>query len=107
MNEHPVIGAEILGKFKSFAEIVPGIRHHHERYDGSGYPAGLQGEEIPMVGRILAVADAYDAMTTTRPYREEREHKDALAELRRFSGIQFDPAVVDAFIMSIGRETSA
>jgi HD-GYP domain-containing protein (c-di-GMP phosphodiesterase class II) len=106
MNEHPVIGAQILGKFKSFAEIVPGIRHHHERYDGSGYPEGLRGEEIPMVGRIIAVADAYDAMTTTRPYRKELEHKDALVELRRFAGVQFDPAVVEAFITSIGRETS-
>jgi HD-GYP domain-containing protein (c-di-GMP phosphodiesterase class II) len=59
-----------------------------------------------MVGRIIAVADAYDAMTTTRPYRKELEHKDALVELRRFAGVQFDPAVVEAFITSIGRETS-
>jgi HD-GYP domain-containing protein (c-di-GMP phosphodiesterase class II) len=106
MNEHPVIGAQILGKFKSFAEIVPGIRHHHERYDGAGYPEGLRGEEIPMVGRIIAVADAYDAMTTTRPYRDKLEYKDALVELRRFAGIQFDPAVVEAFISSIRRETN-
>lgn len=104
MNEHPVIGAQILGKFKSFAAIVPGIRHHHERYDGTGYPEGLLGEEIPMVGRIIAVADAYDAMTTTRPYRQKLDHKDALVELRRFAGVQFDPAIVEAFIMSIGRE---
>ena len=92
------------GKFKSFAEIVPGIRHHHKRYDGTGYPEGLQGEEIPMVGRIIAVADSYDAMTTTRPYRQKLDHNDALVELRRFAGIQFDPAVVEAFITSIGRE---
>ncbi|MDF1535110.1 MAG: HD domain-containing protein [bacterium] len=102
MNEHPVIGAHILGKFKSFAEIVPGIRHHHERYDGGGYPEGLRGEEIPLVGRIIAVADAYDAMTTTRPYRARLQHKDALVELRRFAGIQFDPAVVEAFIAALG-----
>ncbi len=106
MNEHPVIGAQILGKFKSFAEIVPGIRHHHERYDGAGYPEGLRGEEIPMVGRIIAVADAYDAMTTTRPYRGKLEYKDALVELRRYAGIQFDPAVVEAFISSIRRENN-
>jgi len=103
MEEHPVIGAQILDKFKSFAEIVPGIRHHHEQYDGNGYPDGMVGEEIPMVGRIIAVADAYDAMTTDRPYRVKLDHEDALVELRKYAGSQFDPKVVDAFIAAIGR----
>ncbi len=102
MNEHPVIGAQILGRFKSFADIVPGIRHHHEHYDGKGYPAGLKGEDIPLVGRIIAVADAYDAMTTNRPYRVKLYHREALVELRENAGTQFDPEVVEAFISSIG-----
>jgi len=103
MDEHPVIGAQILGKFKSFADIVPGIRHHHEHYNGNGYPAGLKGEGIPMVGRIIAVADAYDAMTTDRPYRVKLDHREALVELEQHAGTQFDPGVVGAFIRAVGR----
>jgi HD-GYP domain-containing protein (c-di-GMP phosphodiesterase class II)/ligand-binding sensor protein len=103
MNEHPVIGAQILSKFKSFADIVPGIRHHHEHYDGMGYPSGLKGEDIPMVGRIIAVADAYDAMTTNRPYRVKLDHQEALVELQECSGTQFDPNVVEAFISAVRR----
>lgn len=102
MEEHPVIGAQILARFKPFNDIVPGIRHHHERYDGTGYPDGLRGEAIPKLGRIIAVADAYDAMTTRRPYRDELRHEDALVELRTHAGRQFDPAVVEAFINSVG-----
>ncbi len=98
MKEHPVIGARILGKFKSFVDIVPGIRHHHERFDGSGYPDGLAGEAIPPVGRIIAIADAYDAMTTTRPYRRQMLAHEAQEELRNCSGTQFDPALVQAFV---------
>jgi HD-GYP domain-containing protein (c-di-GMP phosphodiesterase class II) len=101
MKEHSVIGAQILGKFKSFADIVPGIRHHHEHFDGAGYPAGLKGEDIPMVGRIIAVADAYDAMTTNRPYRAKLDHLDAMVELRKNAGSQFDPKVVDSFIIAV------
>jgi len=104
MNEHPVIGAQILGKFKSFSDIVPGIRHHHEHFDGGGYPKGLKGEDIPVVGRLIAVADAYDAMTTDRPYRVKLDHREALIELKNYAGTQFDPRVVDAFINAIGRE---
>jgi len=102
MEEHPVIGAQILGRFKAFNEIVPGIRHHHEWYDGAGYPDGIHGEEIPMVGRIIAVADAYDAMTTSRPYRSELKQMDALEELKKNAGRQFDPVVVEAFIEAVG-----
>ena len=105
MEEHPVIGAHILGRFKPFFKIVPGIRHHHERYDGTGYPDGVSGDRIPMVGRIIAVADAFDAMTTSRPYRRELSREEALEELRKTAGSQFDPFVVKAFINAVGRET--
>jgi HD-GYP domain-containing protein (c-di-GMP phosphodiesterase class II)/ligand-binding sensor protein len=101
IREHPVIGSQILGKFKSFADIVPGIRHHHEHFDGTGYPAGLEGEDIPLVGRIISVADAYDAMTTDRPYRVKLEHQEALTELRNNTGSQFDPEVVEAFLSAV------
>jgi len=104
MEEHPVIGAQILGRFKAFSQIVPGIRHHHERYDGKGYPDGVCGDKIPMVGRIIAVADAFDAMTTSRPYRRERNREEALAELRQNAGTQFDPFIVNAFITALGEE---
>jgi HD-GYP domain-containing protein (c-di-GMP phosphodiesterase class II) len=106
MNEHPALGAQILQRFKPFSEIVPGIRNHHERYDGQGYPDGLAGDKIPMVGRIIAVADAFDAMTTTRPYRTRLNLSEALAELEKYSGTQFDPAVVQAFIAAFNRRRS-
>ena len=103
MNEHPVIGAQILGKFKSFVDIVPGIRHHHEHFDGGGYPSALKGKEIPLVGRIISVADAYDAMTTNRPYRPKLNDQQAIDELVKYSGSQFDPEIVQAFITALGR----
>jgi putative nucleotidyltransferase with HDIG domain len=97
MQRHSAVGAQILGKFKAFAEIVPAVRHHHERWDGQGYPDRLRGEEIPLPGRILAVADAFDAMVTSRPYRARIEPAAAFAELRKNAGTQFDPRVVEAF----------
>jgi putative nucleotidyltransferase with HDIG domain len=101
MEDHPVIGARILEKFRSFAHIVPGIRHHHERYDGKGYPDGLEGEEIPILGRIISIADAFDAMTTRRPYREQMDLEQAKGERRNNSGTQFDPTLVDAFVTAL------
>lgn len=106
INDHPVIGSRILGKFRSFSEIVPGIRHHHERFDGGGYPDGLTGERIPLVGRIISVADAFDAMTTTRPYREKMSLEEASQELRRNSGTQFDPELVESFLASLESRNS-
>lgn len=98
MNRHPVLGSEILEHVKSLRAMIGGVRHHHEKYDGSGYPDQKKGEEIPLIGRIIAVADAFDAMTSTRPYRTAINHETALNELLSNSGKQFDPLVVDAFM---------
>jgi len=99
MNAHPVLGAQIIAPVTKLAPELPIIRHHHEWYNGSGYPDRLIGDEIPKLARILHVADAFEAMTAQRPYRmTPLTAEQALAELRKFAGIQFDPAVVDAFV---------
>jgi hypothetical protein len=99
MNSHPVLGAEIIAPVKHLAAELPIIRHHHEWFNGSGYPDRLVGDEIPKLARILHVADAFEAMTAARPYRmTPLTPEQALGELRKFGGIQFDPAVVDAFV---------
>jgi putative nucleotidyltransferase with HDIG domain len=99
MNAHPVLGAEIIAPVTKLAPELPIIRHHHEWYNGSGYPDRLIGDEIPKLARILHVADAFEAMTASRPYRmTPLTPEQALAELRKFAGIQFDPAMVDAFV---------
>ena len=99
MNSHPVLGAQIISPVTKLAPELPIIRHHHEWYNGSGYPDRLIGEEIPKLARILHVADAFEAMTAKRPYRmTPLTAEQALAELRKFAGIQFDPEVVDAFV---------
>ncbi len=99
MNAHPVLGAEIIAPVTKLAPELPIIRHHHEWYNGSGYPDRLIGDEIPKLARILHVADAFEAMTAARPYRmTPLTAEQALHELRKFAGIQFDPAVVDAFV---------
>ena len=98
MNEHPIKGEEILKDVDQLARERPLIRHHHEWFNGSGYPDRLVGEEIPLLARVLHVADAFEAMTASRPYRPiPLTAAEALAELRRYAGIQFDPAVVEAF----------
>jgi putative nucleotidyltransferase with HDIG domain len=98
MNEHPAKGEEILRDVDQLAKVRPLIRHHHEWYNGSGYPDRLIGEEIPLLARVLHVADAFEAMTASRPYRPvPLSPAEALAELQRYAGIQFDPLVVDAF----------
>jgi putative nucleotidyltransferase with HDIG domain len=99
MNAHPVLGAEIIAPVIRLAPELPIIRHHHEWYNGSGYPDRLMGDEIPRLARILHVADAFEAMTAARPYRmTPLTNEQALAELRKFAGVQFDPEVVDAFV---------
>lgn len=97
MREHPEIGARMLEQIPFLRPALDAVLAHHERVDGRGYPRGLAGDQIPLVGRIVAVADAFDAMTTTRPYRPARAVGEALAELRREAGRQLDPAVVAAF----------
>jgi putative nucleotidyltransferase with HDIG domain len=99
MNAHPVKGAEIIAPVRKLAPELPIIRHHHEWYNGSGYPDRLIGDEIPKLARLLHVADAFEAMTAKRPYRmTPLTPTQALAELRKFAGIQFDPEVIDAFV---------
>jgi riboflavin transporter FmnP len=98
MNAHPVLGAQIIGPVERLAAELPVIRHHHEWYNGSGYPDRLIGDEIPRLARILHVADAFEAMTADRPYRKALSGEVALSELRKFAGVQFDPEVVDAFV---------
>jgi len=100
MKTHPVCGVKIVENIKEMEEIIPGMKHHHERYDGKGYPDGLREEEIPLSARILAVADTYDAMTSDRPYRKGPGHEAAMREIMRCSGTQLAPDVVEAFLRS-------
>jgi diguanylate cyclase (GGDEF)-like protein len=103
MRQHPVNALHILSQMDSVAEAIPAVLHHHEHFDGSGYPDGLAGDDIPLASRILLVSDAFDAMTTGRPYRQAMPVEAAIQELRRHSGSQFDPKVVDAFLAVISR----
>jgi putative nucleotidyltransferase with HDIG domain len=97
--KHPVIGSKIIKKIGFLDDLIPVILYHHERYGGGGYPVGaMKGEQIPMEARILAIADAYEAMTSDRPYRKALSEKDAIAELKKCSGTQFDPKLVDMFL---------
>jgi len=96
MRSHPEEGARIIERLGYLDEVVPGIRYHHERPDGRGYPDGLLGDELPLAARIIHVADALDAMTTKRLYRDERSFEDALAEIRRGRGTDFCELCVDA-----------
>ncbi len=98
IKKHPLIGAKIIESVEPIKNAKNIIKHHHECYDGSGYPDGLNGENIPLGARIIAVADAFGAMTTDRPYRKALSRDEALKELKKYSGIQFDPNVVEIFI---------
>jgi putative nucleotidyltransferase with HDIG domain len=103
-KRHAVIGADLLKKFPLFDKGTVYVRHHHERWDGTGYPDGLRGEQIPLGARILSVADSYQAMTEERPYRESLSEEVALQQLREGAGTQFDPKVVAAFLRAKGIE---
>jgi putative nucleotidyltransferase with HDIG domain len=107
VKKHPVLGTKILEGIKQLKNIIPIIRYHHERIDGKGYPDGLKGEEIPLGAKILHVADSFDSMTEDRPYRPNPGIDYAISELKKYSGIQFDPQVVDAFlrVLKDGRKT--
>lgn len=106
VKKHPVIGAQIIGAINSLADRALVLRHHHERYDGTGYPDGLSGEEIPLESRILAVADTYDAITSHRPYHPAQSPLKAISVLKECSGTQLDPVVVEAFLAAIRRKDS-
>ncbi len=103
VKKHPDIGAKILSPVRQFS-VAGGVsdlvRHHHERFDGCGYPCGLKGEEIPLGARIIAVADSLSALMQNRPYRQGAAFEEALAEIQRCSGSQFDPQVVKALVLS-------
>jgi HD superfamily phosphohydrolase YqeK len=101
---HPMRGLDIVREIGFLDEALAGIMHHHERIDGRGYPMGLAGDEIPEFARVLGVADAFDAMTSDRSYRGARPVPEAIAELRKWAGKQFDPAFVDAFIAALERD---
>ena len=98
IKNHPSIGAHILGSAVIFKDIIPIVKHHHERYDGNGYPSRLKGEEIPYIARIAAVADTFDAMTSRRSYRGPIEVEHVKEEIKRCEGTQFDPQIAEVFI---------
>ena len=103
-QRHPSIGESLVGYFPAFGVGRGIVRHHHEHFDGRGYPNGKNGEEIPLGARILAVADAYDAMTSDRPYRSAMSKETAIARLRAARGTQFDPQVVEAFLTALAKK---
>jgi diguanylate cyclase (GGDEF)-like protein len=107
MKQHPVYGWLIVSAIPSLSETLPAIRHHHERYDGRGYPDALAGEDIPLLGRLMAVADAYSAMTTDRPYRKGMPPSQAVDQLRKGAGTQFDPVMVEAFLIALVNRAKA
>ncbi len=106
MREHPTIGAQIVAPIQFLGDAVEVIRHHHERFDGTGYPSRMRGEEIPIAARVFAVADSYDAMTSDRPYRDAMPKERALEEISGGAGSQFDPDVVEVFL-DLAREEPA
>ncbi|MGH2450626.1 MAG: HD-GYP domain-containing protein [Candidatus Limnocylindria bacterium] len=104
MKAHPVIGANLLAHVPTLEKVRPIVLAHHERYDGTGYPNGLRGEQIPLAAQIIAVADAFEAMTASRPYRPALTPKQAMRELRAAAGTQFNPLVVESFITKVVEE---
>ncbi len=104
IQKHVLRGYYILQGFSKLTPILDGIRHHHEHYDGSGYPDRLAGKNISLYGRIIAIADAYDAMTSKRPYRTKKTKIEAVVELKQCAGKQFDPELVEIFIQVIDND---
>jgi putative nucleotidyltransferase with HDIG domain len=98
MKTHPIKGAAIMSAIPQLADVIPGMRHHHEKWTGGGYPDGLAGERIPLQARIVSVADTFDAMTTTRPYQKAMEIDFVVDRIRQFAGVRYDPRVVQAFL---------
>lgn len=98
MRKHPIVGTTILQPIRELKPAILGVKYHHERYDGSGYPEGLRGKQIPVIASIIAVADTFDAMTTDRPYRSGLSRENAFQEIQNEKGKQFDPQIVDIFV---------
>lgn len=98
MKGHTVMGADILQNNAKFKDILPTVKYHHEKYDGTGYPSNLKGEEIPLFARITAIADTFDAMTSNRPYRNALSINEAKTEIKEHSGTQFDPKITQTFL---------
>ena len=98
IKRHPAMGASIMSPIKQLKDIIPGMRHHHEAFDGSGYPDGLAGANIPLIARIIAPSDTFDAMTSDRLYQKAMDDDFVIKTLIRLSGTRFDPKVVQAFI---------
>ena len=107
MKTHPAKGAAIMGAIPQLADVIPGMKHHHEKWEGGGYPDGLKGEEIPMQARIVTVADTFDAMTTTRPYQKAMEIGYVVERIKSFSGVRYDPVVVEAFLRGLRARASS
>ena len=105
MQQHPLIGENIVAPLQTGASLLAMIRHHHEHYDGSGYPDGLAGDRIPLLARIVSVCDAYDAMTSDRPYRRGQSPEQAMAVLRQGAGGQWDPQIVQLMVEELRRPT--
>jgi HD-GYP domain-containing protein (c-di-GMP phosphodiesterase class II) len=103
IKRHSEIGAKIVEHIRQLKEVIPGVKYHHEQVNGKGYPDGLMGKDIPVLAKIVAVADTYDAMTTDRPYRKAMEKEEAIEELKRCSGTQLDKEVVEAFVQAYQR----
>ncbi len=104
MKTHPEKTAEILEGFEPFKDIAHYAKHHHERFDGRGYPSQLRGEEIPLFSRIILIADTFDAMTSTRPYRKGLSYQIAYEELIKFSETQFDPKLASSFVQAMKKD---
>ncbi len=103
MKQHPAKGAAIMGGVAQLIDIIPGMKYHHEKWSGGGYPDSLEGEQIPMQARIVAIADTFDAMTTNRPYQKAMELNYVVEKIRSFAGTRFDPRVVEAFVQAVKR----
>ena len=104
IKRHPLIGVTLIYPIRELRAILPGVRHHHEAVDGRGYPDGLRDVDIPLMSRIVAIADAYDAMTSDRPYRKALPRNQAVEELEQNKGTQFDPGLVQAFLRILNNE---